>query len=163
MINEEFILDDNEEMNERLIELVRSFPVKDLIRNAIAARRMAYCPYSSFAVGAALLAEGGKIITGCNIENSAYGPSVCAERTAIFKAVSEGLRGFKAIAVVGSPKGDLINQFAFPCGVCRQVMSEFASPEDFLVIVAKSPREYKVYALCELLPNCFGLNEEADS
>lgn len=111
---------------------------------------------SNFAVGAALLTKDGKVIQGCNIENAAYGPSICAERVAIFKAVSEGIGNFKAIAIVGSPKGKKIDQFAFPCGVCRQVMMEFCDPDKFIVIVAKSETDYKVYALSELLPEGFG-------
>ena len=155
-MNDDFILDDNLEMNEKLLEIVKTIPVRDMIRNALAARRLSYCPYSNFAVGAALLLDHGKIITGCNIENAAFGPSMCAERTAFFKAVSEGYRKFQAIAIVGSPEGEVIDQYAFPCGVCRQVMMEFCNPEDFIVIVAKSIKDYKVYALCELLPNGFG-------
>ena len=152
----EFIKDDNEEMNNRLVQLLKAIPVRDLISNAIEAREKAYCPYSEYAVGAALLAKDGRTYHGCNIENAAYGPSNCAERTAIFKAVSEGQKQFKAIAIVGSPKGKKIDQFAFPCGVCRQVMMEFCDPESFIIIVAKSETDYKVFALKELLPEGFG-------
>lgn len=152
----EFIKDDDNETNDRLIELLRSVPVRDLINNAIAARQKSYCPYSEFAVGAALLTKDGKTFTGCNIENAAYGPTNCAERTAFFKAVSEGVMKFKAIAIVGSPKGKKIDQFAFPCGVCRQVMMEFCNPDEFVIIVAKSETDYKVYLLKELLPEGFG-------
>lgn len=148
--------DDNTENNNMLIELLKSVPVRDLISNAINAREKAYCPYSKFAVGAALLLNDGKVITGCNIENAAYNPSNCAERTAIFKAVSDGYTNFKAIAIIGGIEGKLINQFAFPCGVCRQVMREFCNPETFVVIVAKSVTEYKVFSLAELLPDGFG-------
>ncbi len=148
--------DDNTENNNMLIELLKSVPVRDLISNAVNAREKAYCPYSKYAVGAALLLNDGKIVTGCNIENAAYGPSNCAERTAIFKAVSEGYTHFKAIAIIGGTQGKLINQFAFPCGVCRQVMREFCDPDTFVVIVAKSVTEYKVYSLSELLPEGFG-------
>lgn len=151
----EFIADDNE-MNDMLIELLKSVPVRDLISNAIKAREASYCPYSEFAVGASLLTKNGKTYNGCNIENAAYGPSNCAERTAFFKAISEGERKFKAIAIVGSKKGRKIDQFAFPCGVCRQVMMEFCDPDTFIVIVAKSETDYKVYALKELLPEGFG-------
>ncbi|MCR4788217.1 MAG: cytidine deaminase [Lachnospiraceae bacterium] len=143
-------------MNNRLVQLLKAVPVRDLIARAIEARDYSYCPYSGYAVGAALLAKDGKTITGCNIENAAYGPSNCAERTAFFKAVSEGVRSFKAIAIVGSPKGKKIDQFAFPCGVCRQVMMEFCDPGSFIVIVAKSETDYKVFALEELLPEGFG-------
>ncbi len=152
----EFIKDDNDEMNERLVTLLKAVPVRDLISSAIKAREYSYCPYSEYAVGAALLTKDGKTFTGCNIENAAYGPSNCAERTAFFKAVSEGVKKFKAIAIVGSPKGKKIDQFAFPCGVCRQVMMEFCDPDSFVVIVAKSETDYKVYALCELIPEGFG-------
>lgn len=152
----EFITDDNEEMNDRLVELLKSVPVRDLIASAEEARNAAYCPYSGYAVGASLLTKDGKTYQGCNIENAAFGPGNCAERTAIFKAVSEGIKNFKAIAIVGSPKGQKVDQFAFPCGVCRQVLMEFCNPETFIVIVAKSQTDYKVYALKELLPEGFG-------
>ena len=155
-MGKEFIQDENEEMNNRLIELLHAVPLRDLINQAIKAREKSYCPYSNYAVGAALFLKEKKIITGCNIENAAYGPSNCAERTAFFKAVSEGYHDFSAIAIVGSPKGKLIDQFAFPCGVCRQVMMEFCNPEEFIIIVAKSENDYKVYALKELLPEGFG-------
>ena len=127
-----------------------------LITLAMEARKKAYTPYSHYQVGAALLTQDGQTITGCNIENAAYGPSNCAERTAFFKAVSEGIRGFRAIAVVGSPEGEVLAQYAYPCGVCRQVMMEFCIPETFQVIVAKSLEEYKVMTLRELLPEGFG-------
>lgn len=130
--------------------------IQQLITSAMEARKNAYTPYSHYQVGAALLAENGQIITGCNIENAAYGPSNCAERTAFFKAVSEGSRDFRAIAIVGSPEGDELTQFAYPCGVCRQVMMEFCSPEEFQVIVAQSLEDYKVMTLRELLPEGFG-------
>lgn len=128
---------------------------KKLIREALKAREYAYTPYSGYQVGAALLSAEGKVYTGCNIENAAYSPTNCAERTAFFKAVSEGVREFKKIAIVGSPKGEIV-QFAFPCGVCRQVMMEFCSPEKFEIIVAKSTEEYKVFYLKELLCEGFG-------
>lgn len=131
-------------------------PVAELIRSAREARKKAYAPYSGYAVGAAVLTNELRIYTGCNIENAAYTPSVCAERTAIGKAVSEGWRRLKAIAVVGSPIGEKITQYAFPCGVCRQVMREFADPEHFLVIVARDEKDYKIYYLKELLPESFG-------
>lgn len=131
-------------------------PVKELIRLAIEARKKAYAPYSGYMVGAAVLTNELRIYTGCNIENAAYTPTICAERTAVSKAVSEGWRRFLAIAVVGSPKGDEITQYAFPCGVCRQVLREFAEPDQFIVIVAKNENDYKQYRLSELLPESFG-------
>ena len=128
--------------------------VKELIERANAARRYAYTPYSDFKVGAALLLKDGDIVTGCNIENSAFGPTNCAERTAFFKAISEGKKEFVAIAVVGGKK-EVPESFAFPCGVCRQVMREFCNDE-FQIIVAKTVNEYKVYTLPQLLPEGFG-------
>ncbi|MDE7259212.1 MAG: cytidine deaminase [Lachnospiraceae bacterium] len=130
--------------------------IQDLITAAIAARKNSYSPYSHYQVGAALLAGDGQIITGCNIENAAYGPTNCAERTAFFKAVSEGVREFCAIAIVGSPEGDELTQYAYPCGVCRQVMMEFCNPADFQIIVAKSTEDYHIMTLRELLPEGFG-------
>lgn len=134
---------------------INDIPVVELIRSAMEARKKAYAPYSGYMVGAAVLTNELRIYTGCNIENAAYTPTVCAERTAVFKAVSEGWRRFKAIAVVGSPKGD-ITQYAFPCGVCRQVMREFADADNFVVIVAKSEQDYQALTLRELLPEGFG-------
>ena len=128
-----------------------------LARQAFVAREKAYTPYSGFKVGAALLTEEGRVYAGCNIENAAYTPTNCAERTAFFKAVSEGERRFAAIAVVGGPEGAGPGDFgfAFPCGVCRQVMAEFCGG-DFEVVVAKSPEETAVFTLNELLPEAFG-------
>ncbi len=114
-----------------------------------------YTPYSNFKVGAALLSESGKIFTGCNIENAAYGPSNCAERTAFFKAVSEGVLKFKAIMVIGGP-GGIIKDYCPPCGVCRQVMMEFCNPETFSIFLAKSETDIIEYKLKELLPLGFG-------
>ena len=119
-------------------------------------RHSAYAPYSHFKVGAALLTERGKIYTGCNIENAAYTPSNCAERTAFFKAVSDGERNFRAIAIVGGKEGEKDYDFCSPCGVCRQVMREFCNPETFQIILAKSETEYHIYKLKELLPLGFG-------
>lgn len=130
--------------------------IKKLITAAIEARRKSYSPYSHYQVGAALLTADDKIITGCNVENAAYGPSNCAERTAFFKAVSEGIRDFSAITIVGSPEGEAITQFAYPCGVCRQVMREFCEPSQFQIIVVKSEDDYRVMTLAELLPESFG-------
>lgn len=130
---------------------------EQLIENAIEARKMAYTPYSNYKVGAALLSSDNKIIKGCNIENAAYGPTNCAERTAFFKAVSEGVKEFSAIAIVGGLENetDLFSGYAFPCGVCRQVMREFCDSE-FEIVVARSVTDYKVYTLGELLPESFG-------
>lgn len=140
----------------RMADQLSQALIQDLITTAITARKKSYSPYSHYQVGAALLTGDGQIITGCNIENAAYGPSNCAERTAFFKAVSEGMRTFRAIAIVGSPEGDELTQYAYPCGVCRQVMMEFCDPADFQIIVAKSGEDYKVMTLEELLPEGFG-------
>lgn len=126
-----------------------------LMKIAIQSRQFAYAPYSGFKVGAALLASNGKVYTGCNIENSSYSPSVCAERTAFFKAVSEGVRKFDKIAVVGG-KDDL-NEYCPPCGVCRQVMVEFCDPRSFQILLGDSPENYRIYTLAELLPLSFKL------
>lgn len=130
--------------------------IRTLITAAINARKLSYSPYSHYQVGAALLTGDGQVITGCNIENAAYTPTNCAERTAFFKAVSDGCRDFRAIAIVGSPEGDVLTQYAYPCGVCRQVMMEFCNPSDFQIIVAKSEDDYLVRNLLELLPEGFG-------
>lgn len=130
---------------------------KDLIRKALESRSMAYAPYSKFKVGAALETEDGTVYSGCNIENAAYSPGNCAERTAFFKAVSEGHRRFCRIAIVGGyEEGMQLSSYATPCGVCRQVMMEFCNAGTFEIIVAKSMEEYKVYKLEELLPQGFG-------
>ena len=121
---------------------------KELIRMALDAQKKAYVPYSNFHVGAAVLMEDGKAYSGCNIEISSYSPTLCAERTAIFKAVSEGSTKIKEIAVVGDADP------TFPCGVCRQVIREFG--KDAKVIIANSEDDYKEYALEDLLPNSFG-------
>lgn len=128
---------------------------EELIRLALDARKNAYVPYSHYAVGAALLTEDGEYFSGCNIESASYGATNCAERTAIFKAVSEGKRNFRAIAVAGGMEGKEPVDYAYPCGICRQVMKEFAA-EDFQVIVAKSLTDFKEYRLSELLPFGFG-------
>ena len=129
--------------------------IKDLIKTAIQMTKMSYAPYSYFQVGAALLAKNGNVYTGCNIENAAYTPTNCAERTAFFKAVSEGVREFEAIAVVGGQNGE-INGLTAPCGVCRQVMMEFCNPKEFLVIMAVDESYYEIKTLEELLPMGFG-------
>ena len=119
-----------------------------------------YAPYSHFHVGAALLGKDGKIYTGCNVENAAYGPSNCAERTAVFKAVSEGCRDFEAIAIVGGPEDEkgkpAIKDFCPPCGVCRQVLAEFCD-KDFKILLANGAGEIKEFTLGELLPESFSL------
>ena len=126
---------------------------KALVREAYEAQKRAYCPYSHWAVGAALLTKEGKIYRGCNVENNTFTPSVCAERVAIFKAVSEGVRDFAAIAIVGNDVNTPIGKgdFCPPCGVCRQVMSEFC-PSDFEIVLGKNYDEYEVYTLAELMP-----------
>ena len=128
---------------------------EELVGQALAAMKFAYVPYSGFTVGAALLTKSGKVYLGCNIENAAYGPSNCAERTAFFKAVSEGEREFAAIAVVGGKDGNAADIFP-PCGVCRQVMREFCDPEEFRIILGAGTGEKQVYLLKELLPLSFG-------
>ena len=128
---------------------------KELIRKAIEAMNAAYTPYSGFRVGAALLTEDGRIYQGCNIENAAYTPTVCAERTAFFKAVSEGERRFSAICIVGGKYG-ILSGYTAPCGVCRQVMREFCQPDHFRIILAKDEEHWKEYSLSELLPEGFG-------
>ncbi len=129
---------------------------RELVRLAIEARERAYVPYSGFAVGAALLTADGKVYQGCNIENSAYTPSNCAERTAFFRAVFDGHRAFEKIAVVGGPAGEPISEWCAPCGVCRQVMREFCDPESFRIVLARSEEEMRSLLLKELLPLGFG-------
>ena len=128
---------------------------QELVKQALAARKFAYVPYSKFRVGAAVLAKNGAIYTGCNIENAAYTPSNCAERTAFFKAVSEGVREFTAICIVGGKDG-VPEGLTAPCGVCRQVMMEFCDPETFQIILPSSREEYEIFTLKELLPVGFG-------
>ncbi|MCI8622499.1 MAG: cytidine deaminase [Provencibacterium sp.] len=130
---------------------------QQLIRQAFAARERAYTPYSRFQVGAALLTEAGKVYGGCNIENAAYTPTNCAERTAIFKAVSEGERRFSCIAVVGATEGTPQAQFeaCWPCGVCRQVLREFCGP-DFRILTFSGANGIETRTLAQLLPDAFG-------
>ena len=128
---------------------------KELVREALEARKQSYCPYSSFAVGAALLCGDGTIFRGCNIENAAYPATNCAERTAFFKAVSEGRRDFTAIAIVGNKRGEA-GDYCPPCGVCRQVMAEFCKA-DFEILLAKDTENWKSYTLEQLLPERFTL------
>ena len=128
-----------------------------LMKTAIEYRERAYIPYSGFGVGAALLAKDGQVFGGCNIENATYTPTNCAERTAFFKAVSEGVTEFEAIAIVGGRKdGEL--EFCPPCGVCRQVMMEFCNPKEFLVLLGTSETDYRVFRLEELMP--YGFSKE---
>lgn len=124
---------------------------RELIAEAIAAKESAYVPYSHFRVGAAILTKGGRIYSGCNIENASFSATNCAERTAVFKAVSEGEREFAALVVNGDN-----NDYLPPCGVCRQVLAEFCDPDTFLVILANSEEDYRVVTLGELLPGAFG-------
>lgn len=132
----------------------------ELIRRAFEARENAYTPYSNFKVGAALLAKNGKIYQGCNVENATYSPTNCAERTAFFKAVSEGVREFDAIAIVGGLETTKEGEFEYtpPCGVCRQVMMEFCDYNNFIIILAKSEQDYKEYKLSEIMPLGFNKN-----
>ena len=137
---------------------------KLLIKKAFEAQKFCYTPYSGFNVGAALLGANGKIYQGCNIENAAFTPTNCAERTAFFKAVSEGQKEFTAIAIVGN-KHDVKageGEYCAPCGVCRQVMMEFCSPKEFQIILAKGKEDYKIYRLEELMPQGFGPGNLAD-
>ena len=129
----------------------------ELIQEAKIARERSYSPYSNFQVGAALLAKSGKIYHGCNIENAAYSPTNCAERTAFFKAISEGEREFEKIAIVGAPAGAGPDTPCAPCGVCRQVMMEFCDPESFLVVLADGEDRHVEMPLKELLPFGFSL------
>ena len=129
----------------------------ELIERAKKAAESSYSPYSGYTVGAALLSKDGEVFTGCNIENAAYSPTNCAERTALFKAVSEGVRSFEKIAVVGGYQLDFKDFFA-PCGVCRQVLREFCE-EDFVVLLGKNGSEYKKYTLKELLPCSFSAGQ----
>lgn len=132
-----------------------TLPVEELVEKAMKAMEMSYSPYSGFRVGACLLTSDGDYYTGCNIENAAYTPTNCAERTAFFKAVSEGKREFRAICIVNENVNGA-HDFCAPCGVCRQVMMEFCDPESFTVVLAKSNKEYRCYLLKELLPLGFG-------
>ena len=129
--------------------------VEKLIDTAIEQLKFSYTPYSNFKVGAALLTKSGKIYTGCNIGNASYTPTNCAERTAFFKAVSEGVRDFQAICIVGGKDGKL-TEYTAPCGVCRQVMMEFCNPKTFQIILAVDKERYEIYTLEELMPFGFG-------
>ena len=129
---------------------------KGLIKEAMEAKKMAYVPYSHLRVGAALLTKSGKVYRGCNIENAAFTPTNCAERTAFFKALSEGEKEFQAIAINGDA-----DDYLFPCGVCRQVMVEFCDLKTFEVIVAINEKDYKVFTLEQLMPGVFNAEEMA--
>lgn len=135
-------------------DMITDGTCRELIQSAIDMLKFSYTPYSRFKVGAALLTKDNQIYTGCNIENAAFSPTNCAERTAFFKAVSEGKHAFTAIAIVGGADG-IIKDYCSPCGVCRQVMMEFCNPETFLVILAKSPEDYWIYTLADILPMGF--------
>lgn len=137
------------------IENTKNTDLKSLIEKALDMRNYSYVPYSHFHVGVALLAKNGKVYGGCNIENASYGVSNCAERTALFHAVSEGVKEFDRIVITGGPEeGEL--QFCAPCGICRQALREFCDPKSFEIILAKSTEEYRTYTLEQLLPESFG-------
>ena len=135
--------------------MAKEINTTQLIQEAITAMQYSYSPYSHFRVGAALLTKSGKIYRGCNIENAAYTPTNCAERTAFFKAVSEGELKFDAICIVGGKDG-VLEEYAPPCGVCRQVLMDFCDPETFKIILATDETHYTVFTLKELLPLGFG-------
>ena len=128
---------------------------EELMKQAMEARAFSYSPYSGYCVGAALLAEDGRVFRGCNVENAAFSPGICAEQTAFAKAVSEGVRAFRAIAIVGGKAGGE-PELAPPCGVCRQVMMEFCAPECFEIVLGTGPEDVQVYKLKDLLPLGFG-------
>lgn len=143
-------------MTKRANHNLSSSDISNLIRSAATAQSFAYAPYSGFHVGAALLSEDGNVYTGCNVENASYPAGNCAERTAVFKAVSEGQQKFKALALTGGKPGEPAAECA-PCGICRQVLAEFAD-EELPVILAKSESDYRVITLGELLPLQFSRN-----
>ncbi|MBQ3604017.1 MAG: cytidine deaminase [Clostridia bacterium] len=126
--------------------------MQKLINAAMQARMESYSPYSGYSVGAAVLTASGEIFSGCNIENASYGATMCAERTAIFSAIAAGHKNFTAIAIVGGKDGEA--DLPYPCGMCRQVLSEFCD-KDFKVIIARSETDFEEYTLGELLPHSF--------
>ena len=132
--------------------------INQLVELALRARERAYVPYSHFRVGACLMSKNGTLYCGCNIENAGYTPTNCAERTAVFKAVSEGCRKLSAIVIVGGLKNGECD-YTYPCGICRQVIAEFAE-HDCVIVVAKNKQEYRMYSVEELLPETFHLNKE---
>ncbi len=164
-MNEQENKQQNEQMNSLVLRergelqakegIVSHSVAKNLILDAMEGMKNSYAPYSHFKVGAALLTKKQKVYKGCNVENASYGAANCAERTAFYKAVSEGEKDFSAIAIVGGKNG-LITDFCPPCGICRQVMREFTDPKSFLVILARSEEDYLVFLLEELLPLSFG-------
>ena len=129
---------------------------QELVTCALDAQKNAYAPYSGFCVGAALLTKQGKVYLGCNIENKSFSPTICAERVALFKAISEGETDFEALAVVGKYKDGTYKHFCMPCGVCRQVLSEFCAP-DFKIICGDDTLDCETYTLGQLLPQAFDL------
>ena len=131
---------------------------EELLNTAIEARENAYVPYSHFAVGAALLAKSGKVYRGCNVENAAYGPTNCAERTAFFTAVCAGEREFEALAICGGPAGKPVSELCAPCGVCRQVIREFC-PDDFPIVLTTDGTKLYETTLAELLPLSFSADD----
>lgn len=131
---------------------------EELLKTAIEARENAYVPYSHFAVGAALLAKSGKVYRGCNVENAAYGPTNCAERTAFFTAVCAGEREFEALAICGGPAGKPVSELCAPCGVCRQVIREFC-PDDFPIVLTTDGTKLYETTLAELLPLSFSADD----
>jgi cytidine deaminase len=131
---------------------------KQLLMEAKKAREKAYAPYSHHKVGSALLTKSGKVYHGCNIENAGFSPTVCAERTAFFKAVYDGEREFSKIAVVGAIDDDKVDNLCAPCGVCRQVMMEFCDPESFVIVMANGEDKIVEILLKDLLPYGFGPN-----
>ena len=133
----------------------------ELVNLAIEAREHSYCPYSNFAVGAALLTKDGKVYQGCNIENVSFGPTNCAERTAFFTAVYEGEREFEAIAIVGGKAGEPVSELCAPCGVCRQVMREFCN-DDFKIYLSKGDGTYFESNLINMLPFSFSKSNLGD-
>ena len=142
-------------MKEKEVAVMEQVMIEKLIDIAIEQLEFSYTPYSNFKVGAALLTRSGEIYTGCKIENASYTPTNCAERTAFFKAVSEGVRDFQAICIVGGKDGKL-TEYTAPCGVCRQVMMEFCNPKTFQIILAVDKERYEIYTLEELMPLGFG-------